>query len=146
MKDVRYGPAAAADAEIMAALHAACFPRGWSAEELASLRDGPGAAGHAAWADGALAGFILGRLAADEAEVLTLAVAPLARRRGLGAALLAALESACREAGARRMFLEVAETNAPARALYRRAGYARVGRRPSYYDDGTSALTLAKDL
>lgn len=142
----RIGPAGPGDAPDMAALHGACFPRGWSVEEIAALASSPGAHAFAARSTGALAGFILGRVAADEAEVLTLAVAPESRRAGLGAALLAALEDSCRAAGARRIFLEAAETNAAALALYRRAAYAPLGRRPAYYESGAAALTLGKDL
>jgi ribosomal-protein-alanine N-acetyltransferase len=117
--------------EELAALHARCFahaPRPWSASEFASLLTSPTAIAvlrpH---------GFAIGRIAGTEAELLTIAVEPAARRRGLGAALVEAYEY---EAGARdadASFLEVAETNDAARALYARLGYAPVGRRPGYY-------------
>ena len=110
------------------------------------LAAGGGGVAFAARQGDALAGFILGRVAADEAEVLTLAVAPEVRRAALGGGLLAALEAAGRTAGARRIYLEAAESNAPALGLYRRAGYAVLGRRPAYYEDGAAALTLGRDL
>jgi [ribosomal protein S18]-alanine N-acetyltransferase len=91
-------------------------------------------------------GFILFRVAADEAEVLTLAVTPAARRHGLGRRLLrAALERAAAQ-GAARMFLEVSAANGPARGLYETAGFSEVARRPRYYVDGSDALVLSRTL
>jgi ribosomal-protein-alanine N-acetyltransferase len=142
----RHADARAEDAPAMAALHRGAFPRGWSAAEIASLLTDPGGVGRAVWRGDSLAGFILGRVAADEAEVLSLVVAKSARRRGLGAALLSALEESCRSAGAVSMFLEVAEANIAAQALYHRAGYFQIGRRPAYYEDRSPALTLRKNL
>lgn len=80
-----------------------------------------------------LAGFVIATTAADEAEVLTLAVAPRWRRRGVARALV---ESALAEAAARGgavMFLEVGEDNRAARALYARLGFEAVARRAGYY-------------
>jgi ribosomal-protein-alanine N-acetyltransferase len=103
---------------------------------------------HAVDRGGRLAGFILSRVAADEAEVLTLAVAPELRRKGLGAALLARAAREARTGGAKRLLLEVAADNHPALSLYERAGFAKVGARKAYYDrqGGADALTLALDL
>ncbi len=126
----------------MAALHARCFtraPRPWSAAEIAGLL-----------ATGAFAtvcpdGFALGRVAGPEAELLTLAVAPDARRRGCGTSLLAAFEAAARARGADDVFIEVAVDNAPARALYAAQGYAQAGLRRAYHGE-TDALVLRRDL
>lgn len=94
--------------------------------------------------------FALGRTAAGEAELLTLAVAPRRRRHGLGRLLLQDFEAASVARGAVRAFLEVAATNDAARALYRAAGYREAGRRPGYYrrPDGAQidALILDKPL
>ena len=87
----------------------------------------------------------MGRTAAGESELLTIAVRPAARRGGTGTALLAAYEREARNRGAETLFLEVAEDNAPARALYARAGWSEVGRRRAYYA-GTDALVLSKGL
>lgn len=131
--------------EMLAALHANCFttPRPWSADEFASLLATPGAFLLTAGADGC-AGFLLGRVAAGEAELLTLAVDPRQRRAGLGRGLVAAFLDRTREAGAAAAFLEVAADNGPARALYAAAGFAEAGRRPRYYrkPDGTAADAL----
>ena len=129
-----------AHAQVMAALHEAAFPPGerWGADAMALQLGMPGAAG---WLQGA-DGFVLFRVAADEAEILTLAVRPDQRRRGIGRALLdAAAESAARS-GARSLFLEVAEDNEPASRLYTSAGFQEVGRRPRYYPGGRNALVL----
>jgi ribosomal-protein-alanine N-acetyltransferase len=87
--------------------------------------------------------------AAGEAEILTLAVAPRARRQGVGAALVDAAGAAALLRGAASMHLEVAEANAPARALYKKLGYAEAGRRDAYYEgEGGSvdALVLKRNL
>lgn len=93
---------------------------------------------------------IILQLAADEAEIVNFGVVPDARRLGLGRNLLETAEVVAAEAGARRMFLEVAVDNTPARALYRAGGYTAVGERPGYYlrPDGSraDALIMAKAL
>ena len=129
--------------EAMARLHAAAFvvPRPWTAEEIAAVLAGPGALGIVR-----AQGFAIGRAAAGEAELLTLAVDPARRREGLGAALLAGFEACAARDGAREAALEVAEGNAAARALYARAGWREAGRRPGYYADGQDALVLRKAL
>ena len=129
--------------EALARLHAACFtvPRPWTAEEFAQVLAGPGVA-----LVPRPEGFALGRIAAGEAELLTLAVDPARRRRGAGRALLAAFEARARAEGAAEAALEVAEGNAAARALYAGAGWREAGRRPGYYADGQDALVLRKAL
>jgi ribosomal-protein-alanine N-acetyltransferase len=89
-------------------------------------------------------GFALGRAAADEAELFAIAVMPAARRRGAGAALLAAWERAAAAKGAQQLFLEVAEDNLPARGLYARSGWVEAGRRRGYYGPGRDALVLTR--
>lgn len=129
----------------LAALHATAFDAPWDAAAFDSLLGQAGV--HLAETPD---GFILMRTVADEAEILTLAVRPSARRRGVGAGLVGrgAAEAAAR--GARRLFLEVAEDNDAARALYARAGVVEAGRRPLYYAraDGSraDALLLSLDL
>ncbi len=91
-------------------------------------------------------GFAMGRVAAAEAEVLTIAVRPASRRVGAGAALLGALMAEAARRGAAEVFLEVAEGNVAARALYTRSGMTEVGRRRRYYPDGADALVLRAGL
>jgi ribosomal-protein-alanine N-acetyltransferase len=146
---VKLRPAGAGDAEALAALHAQAFEAPWSAHEIASLIAGPGGFALLVESEG-LAGFILCRVMVDEAEVLTLAVAPRARRAGVARALLAAAKAAAQAGGAGALFLEVAEDNAAAIALYSADGFAEVGRRTAYYGraDGQAvdALVLRREL
>ena len=134
----------ASHAEAMAAIHAAAFrdTEAWSASVLAGLLAQPGCF---ALIDPA-GGMLVARVTADEAEILTLAVAPAAQRGGHGSALVAAAMARSAGSGAVAMFLEVASTNTPARALYARAGFVRVGRRARYYPNGGDALVLRADL
>lgn len=137
-------PAHPLHAAALAAIHGAAFPPGerWGADAMALQLALPGAFG---WLDPA-GGLVLARVAADEAEVLTLAVLPGLRGRGVGRALLGRAMATASGQGALAMFLEVGEDNAPARALYAAAGFAEVGRRPRYYPGGGDALLLRRDL
>jgi ribosomal-protein-alanine N-acetyltransferase len=136
--------AAPPDAEAMAELHALAFaaPERWNAATFANQLALPGVFGFLCPG----AGFVLARVAADEAEILTIAVAPEARRAGLGGTLLRAAERQAAAGGARKMLLEVAPANLAGRALYAMAGYADVGRRRKYYPDGSDALVLGRAL
>ncbi len=131
-------------AAAMAAIHASAFPPGarWREESFAAQLALPGVFGLI----DPEGGFILMRIVAEEAEVLTLAVAPAVQRRGIGRALLAEAMVRTRAAGARRILLEVSEQNEAARALYGAAGFAEIGRRRRYYADGADALVLAAML
>ncbi len=116
------------DAPFLAALHAQCFAEVWSEDSIAALLATPGT-----FAVGTQAGFILMRVAGDESEVLTLCVTPAARRRGMASALVLEAAKHALKLGAERVFLEVNATNLPAIALYKRLGFAEVGRRKAYY-------------
>ncbi|HUO90091.1 MAG TPA: GNAT family N-acetyltransferase [Rhizomicrobium sp.] len=133
------------DAAPLAAIHGECFPDPWDSRAIAELLAMPGA-----FAIAAPDGFILVRVAADEAEILTLAVLPKSRRQGTGRALAISAAAHARSIGARAMFLEVAAGNLAARALYRRLGFVRSGRRRGYYTSGREvpedALVLRSNL
>lgn len=137
------GPArvGGAHAEALAAIHAASFPPAerWAAAALATQLALPGGFGLL----DPRGGFVLARVAADEAEILTLAVAPPARRQGVARALLAAAHAEAAARGAVASYLEVAAGNEAALALYAAAGYRAVGRRPGYYADGGDAIVMA---
>ena len=137
-------PAIPGHAQVLATIHAAAFPPAehWDAPAIMAQLSLPGGFG----LFDPTGGMVLGRIAADEAEILALAVIPARRRAGLGRALLAAAESHVGAAGGRVVFLEVAESNAAARGLYAAAGYREIGRRSRYYRDGTDALVLARPL
>jgi len=125
-------PATRADGAALAQAHAAAFDEPWSADDILRFASDRGGFALVAEDGEALAGFILCRQMAGEAEVLTLAVRPEARRRGIGRALLeAALALSTPTSSA--MFLEVAADNPGAIALYQGAGFSVVGRRASYY-------------
>ncbi|WP_238321674.1 GNAT family N-acetyltransferase [Halocynthiibacter namhaensis] len=114
----------------MAQLHALCFetPRPWSAQEFADLQDMPGVI-----YEGTTTGFILGRVAGPEAELLTIAVTPTTRGVGLGRQLVQSYHAQAKAAGAIESFLEVAADNTPAISLYAGSGYIQAGKRPRYY-------------
>lgn len=137
------------EAERAAALHREGFAdaagRPWSAREMSDFAAAPGAL-VILEADGLL----LGRVAGPEAEVATLCVRPAARRAGLARRLLRRFHDEVAAAGAEEAFLEVAETNLPARALYRAEGWEEVGRRRAYYrlpaGGASDALVLRRAL
>lgn len=135
-----------ADAAAIAALHKASFQRGWGEDEVYGLLIEGNVVVHRAMSGRTLIGFILSRMAAGEAEILSVAIAPRQRGRGLARPLLDLHLRRLAGLGTRAVFLEVDEHNAPARALYRRAGFYDVGRRKSYYQTGASALVLRRDL
>lgn len=127
-------------APLLADLHARAFAQPWSQKQIAQMLQNPAAFAALARDDASAAcGFALAWAAAGESELLTLAVVPEARRRGVGAALVTAACAAALARGARAMHLEVAEDNAPARALYAKLGYAEVGRRIGYYARASGA-------
>jgi ribosomal-protein-alanine N-acetyltransferase len=137
------------EADALARIHASAFSHAWSADEIAKLLDGPGGFALLVEDERELA-FILCRVVAGEAEILTLAVDPAIRRRGLARALVGAAAGAARMAGAEALFLEVADDNAPAIGLYSAAGFSRAGLRRGYYDRGgagtADALVMRLDL
>ena len=129
-------PAQACDLPVLAEIHDQSFPHGWDADLLADMLAASGMTGWVGRVEGEHgdpAGFVLVRSAGGEAEIITLAVAPSGRRRGVGYALM---QHAIRELQRERvgkLFLEVSETNGPALALYRALGFRQVGERKSYY-------------
>jgi ribosomal-protein-alanine N-acetyltransferase len=141
--------ATAGDARAMAAVHAAAFDEPWREDEFEDLLEGAGIFGFLAL-DEAPLGTVLCRVAAEEMEVLTLAVDPQVRRRGVAKALIAAALGAARQAGAAEAFLEVAVDNDAAAALYAGLGFRRAGLRRGYYDRGAAgsvdALVMRLDL
>ena len=142
-------PAQAGDADVLAALHAMSFPEPWTAADFAMFLQQPGLAG---WIAGVkmLEGFILVRRTVEEAEVLTLAVDPAHRRRGLARRLLDHALEALRQRGTISCFLEVAIDNQAARGLYAGAGFTQVATRRDYYQRPNGAradaIVMRRDL
>ncbi len=140
-------PAGPPEVEKLAALHALAFKAAWDATALRDLLASPLV--FAQQAGSPPLGFILARAVADEAEVLTLAVAPAGRRRGAGRALVEAAAEEARIRGAHTLTLEVAQDNVAALALYAATGFEEVGRRRGYYtrpNGAVDALTLQRRL
>lgn len=148
MTDLRVAAVGAEAAAMLAEIHTAAFPPAdrWGPDAIALLVALPGHFALLAERGGEPLGFVLGRAVAGEAEVLTLAVHPLARRLGVGRALMRALMEEAAGRGAETLFLEVAEGNSAARALYAGLCAAEAGRRRRYYPDGSDALVLALPL
>jgi ribosomal-protein-alanine N-acetyltransferase len=141
--DIR--PIVPGDIEAVAATHSACFDDAWSSSMIRRILSMPGAFGLASVtaARKTLVGFALGRVVVDECELLSIAVAPAWRGRGIGAQLLDAAISWASACDAKKLFLEVAEGNASALRLYQRRGLVQVGRRPDYYELKSGALVDA---
>jgi ribosomal-protein-alanine N-acetyltransferase len=148
---IEAAPSSSAFAKVFAELHDVCFAQSpqetWSPSTISTLLNTPGTVGLMALGAGDEAvGFVIGRVIADEGEVITLCVSPSARRQGIATALINELKELL--APRRRILLEVAVTNRDARALYENLGFQEVGRRPAYYHrDGKTvdALVLASD-
>jgi [ribosomal protein S18]-alanine N-acetyltransferase len=123
-------------AEELARLHAPLFDQPWNVASFHELLAHPGATSFLARTGSPpeTAGFILGRLAADEAEILTVGVCKDWQRMGIGRRLVEAMARAAKKAEAHRLHLEVSVTNAPALLLYKRLGFQECGRRKSYYE------------
>lgn len=132
--------AGAASLEILETLHAECFAVGWDAVSIAKMLAMPGATGTlavistGAEREATPAGFLLGREAGGEAEIISTGVVPALRGRGIGGALVSEFTSRMRQRGVHVVFLEVAVDNEPALSLYKRIGFAPVGLRKSYYE------------
>lgn len=143
----------ALDLDAAAALHRQAFEpmgeRPWTRQDMAGLLASPAVGGLFVDIQGEAAGVVLWRTAADEAELLTIAVHRDHRRSGLGRLLLTAMIDRVRSAGAKNLFLEVGADNTAARSLYAQAGFRDVGRRRGYYTRPTGtadALVLRLTL
>ena len=138
------------DLSAIASLHAVCFEDAWRLPLLRRIFSVPGTFGLSLRQDNEIVGFVMCRSSGGEAEILSLGVAPAARRSGIAHALMEAtiILAVKRSLGA--LFLEVAEDNEAARRLYEVLHFHQVGRRPAYYRrrDGPSvdALTLRRQL
>ncbi|KAB7742596.1 ribosomal-protein-alanine N-acetyltransferase [Parvibaculum sedimenti] len=146
--DIR--PVTSGVAPQLAHVHATGFDEPWGTEAIRDIIAMPGTFGLMAKAGEHIPGFVLARVAAGEAEILTIAVAESHRRRGLGRRLMEEAAAASLAGGASVLFLEVAEDNPAAIALYRNLGFTTVGRRPGYYrrsgSASVAALTMRLDL
>jgi ribosomal-protein-alanine N-acetyltransferase len=143
-------PASPRDAAALAQIHGASFYRGWGESEFEQMLSERNTLVHRLKKGGKIIGFSVSRIAAEEAEILSIAVNPRHRGRGLSNTLLLSHLGHLASRGVRKVFLEVEENNQPARRLYQRLGFAVVGRRENYYRQGgaeaTNALMMRRDL
>lgn len=155
----RLRDAGVADVAVLSALHAGCFEDSWSTQSMVEVMASPGVRAWIAVVNaprslsptGMLpAGFAITRVAADEAELLSLGVLEAFRRKGVASDLIAQVVEHVAGHGAKKLFLEVAEDNEAALSLYTASGFTRVGRRPDYYRSSngtaTAALTLRRHI
>ena len=143
-------PASMRDARRMAQLHGESFHRGWGEGEFESMLTERNTLAHRLRLGRKVVGFAVSRMAADEAEILSIAVAASHRGRGLSRELLLTHLGHLAGRGVRTVFLEVEENNQPARRLYERAGFGVAGRRERYYRQASggqfNALLMRRDL
>ncbi len=140
------------DSEAVARLHVEGFSRPWTDGEFRTLLNQGPVFGFIARPQGNSdkpAGFVLSRLVAGEAEILTVVVVKNARRSGVGHKLVSAVLRHLHHVRAQTIFLEVDEANLAAIGLYKRFGFVTVARRPAYYDTPSgksAALVMRLDL
>ena len=143
-------PATLRDAPALAQIHAASFHRGWGEGEFETMLSERNTLVHRLRMGRKIIGFSVSRLAADEAEILSIAVAEGHRGRGLSGNLLLTHLGHLAGRGVQTVFLEVEENNQPARRLYEWAGFVVVGRRERYYKqpggEQLNALLMRRDL
>ena len=127
-------------------LHRLCFDKSWTSDDFHNFLSDIGAFlftyGLIAFPDG----MILCRVAADEAEVLTLCVRPSSRRQGVAEKLMRSAMVKAEEMGANRLFLEVSTDNTAARNLYQSVGFSELARRRNYYAAGIDAIILTRTI
>ena len=124
-------------------LYAECFPEKthkWDANDFANLKK--------SGCDiiASQNSFIVWRIVVDEAEIISIGVAPSARRTGTASALMQIAEQDLKNNGAHTIFLEVDETNTPAIMLYKKCGFENAGRRPHYYENKHDAIIMKKEI
>lgn len=122
------------DLDELCRLEALCFTDPWSRDSLAEELDNPLAVYTGLGRGSALLGYVGTRRVLDEWEIVNVAVDPAFRREHLGSRLLEAVLGEARDRAVRRIFLEVRESNAPARGLYEKYGFRPIARRKNYYD------------
>lgn len=143
-------PATPSDAPRLAQLHAASFHHGWGEDEFESMLAEHNTLANRLRLGAKTVGFVVSRIGADEAEMLSIAIDPHCRGQGLSLRLLSTHLGHLAGRGVRTVFLEVEENNRPARRLYQRTGFLTVGRRESYYrkpgGEQMNALLMRRDL
>ena len=130
----------------IAQLETLCFSEPWSEASVASELSNPLSCWLVAVEGEQVAGYIGSQTVMGETDMMNVAVAPDYRRQGVGEKLILALVDALKERGSHWLMLEVRQSNAPARSLYAKLGFAEVGRRKNYYrNPKEDALILRKE-
>lgn len=125
----------------LATLHKKCFPnKPWSTQDFADLQK---SGCEIIMSENS---FIVYRIAVDEAEIITIGVDQKIRRTGTAFSLMTIVEKEIKNQGVKNIFLEVSLTNIPAIELYKKLGFLPVGSRPKYYEDGTDAIVMKKQI
>ena len=138
-------PARLSDVPAVHAIEQAVFADPWATQDFRDCVTSD-ALFLVALASGKIEGYVIALDAADEGEILNLAVAPTGRRHGIGRALVEAMLRLLTERDVRQVYLEVRESNTPARALYAAQGFKDVGRRKQYYRRPVEdAIVLRRD-
>ncbi len=146
--DPEFRPMALADLDAVMVLERAAYPYPWT---LGIFKDCL-RAGYDCWVmerDGQLLGYTILSVAAGEAHLLNLCVAPAHQGRGLGRRLLEKTLQLARWHQVDTVFLEVRVSNEAARALYETAGFNEIGLRPGYYPAGDGredAIVMARPM
>jgi ribosomal-protein-alanine N-acetyltransferase len=145
---IEFRPCRASDLDAVCAIERSTFPVPWTRDQFADLLAHRAGLGWVAWhPTSGVAGYAIGWVAADEAELADLAVAEELRGLGLGTGLVEAFAREAGVRGARRMYLEVRSSNARAQRLYERLGFDVVGRRAGYYrEPREDAIAMGVDL
>lgn len=120
-------------AKIASSLHAACFPYPWPKKDFEKYANDPSILGTSVLVKEKFVGFILARKALDEAEIFTISVHPDYQKQGIGKELLKYNLNLLLRNEIKNVYLEVSEDNQGAIALYKRAGFLQLGKRPNYY-------------
>ena len=129
-----------------ASLHQAAFYKGWTEKDFRDFIEDPLVFSLKIQQSGNFCGYILWREIEDEAEILTLVIAPSFQRKGMGNLLLTSLFERLKSKGISKLFLEVAEDNKSARSFYIKNGFTIVGKRPNYYERAENKLVDALNL
>ncbi|MBQ7924100.1 MAG: ribosomal protein S18-alanine N-acetyltransferase [Clostridia bacterium] len=134
------------DIPALTAIENACFPDAWSALSWQEEFSRAEFIGFACKDGERLIGYVCGTRLFEESELLKIAVAPNARKQGVGEQLLAAFCTEAKTLGAEKMFLEVRESNVPALRLYQKSGFTPTRVRKRYYENGENAVEMVKTL
>ena len=132
----------AAHLDGVCAIENACFAHPWSRQSIEAELDNETSLFYVAVEDGQVVGYIGMSFVLDEGYIYNVAVKADCRKNGVGSALIQTLVTHCRKNNFAFLTLEVRQSNAPARSLYEKFGFIKVGERKNYYSDPTENAVL----